>query len=309
MKLFKRAVLLVGLPVILILSIANYWPIQEIYHPLNTEWNGCSNVANTTQNISLLYSYNESIPRQSILGIIGPNVEFSKKETSEVKSYLEAGGIVLLADDFGIGNSLLEALNVNAKFSRKPLADMLYYDKQPSFPLIMNFLPSPLTVNITVIVLNHPSYIETENSSDVITLASSSLFSFSDLNKNNLPDPDEELTSYPVIVHIKVGEGSLILVSDPSMFTNEMIVLYDNMQLIRNLLKMGRDSLVLDVTHLRKAPLTDMRINLKVATDRIRNYFLFSKNSTYIQSLSAMVLILGCSFQFLKRSRGRRAKT
>ena len=147
-------------------SVAYYWPIQETYHPLNTDWNGCSNIASVGQNVTLLLSY-DRLPANatSLLAIIGPSTDFSGDQSSKIANFLEAGGNVLLADDFGTGNSLLRALNVSASFSRKPLADLYYYSRNPSFPLITDFSPSPATVNLTAVVLDHPSYIDIGNSS------------------------------------------------------------------------------------------------------------------------------------------------
>jgi hypothetical protein len=292
----------------LMLSLAYYWPIQEAYHPLNPDWNGCSKVANATLNLTLLFSYRIPLPNQpSLLAIIGPSTIFTKDEIAEIRSFLEAGGTVLLADDFGTGNTLLKGLNVSAQFSGKPLADLYYYSKAPRFPLIGAFSLSPITANVTTVVLNHPSYIDITNSSLVTKLASSSPFSFVDLNGNGRPSPNETINSYPVMVDTQIGSGWLILVSDPSMFANEMIDLYDNMRLFRNLLKMGGDSLIFDVAHLERAPLTDSRIMLRDSINLLRDFLFFSKYSVYVQSvIVALVLVMGFSFQLVRVAKARR---
>jgi hypothetical protein len=285
------------------LSIAYYWPVQDAYHPLNYGWNGCSEAVDTTQNATLIFSHDQVALRRSLLAIIGPGIEFSKDESSSIRRFLEAGGIVLLADDFGTGNSLLRALGVAANFSGKPLAELLYYDRQPSFPLILDFSPTPLTANVTTILMNGPSYIEVANSSQLSILARSSSFSFIDTNRDNRPTVNETLDSYPVIASAVIGGGILVLVSDPGVFVNEMINLYDNMRLFQNLLKMGGGSLFLDVAHLAKAPLTDLRAQFKITIDSIRDVFVFSKWSVYVQSAVAIVLILGFSLEILRRAK------
>ena len=286
----------------MILSTAYYWPIQNAYHPLNLGWNGCSEITSLSRNVTFL-SYDKPLTGSPLLAIIGPATEFSKKESSRIWRFMENGGSVLLADDFGTGNELLKDLNVSAKFSKTPLADLLYYDKNPGFPLIIDFSPSPLTINVTALLLNRPSYIEIENSSQVIELASSSPFSFIDLNEEHRPAINETVDSYPVMALTKIGKGSLILVSDPDIFVNEIVDLYNNKQLFENLLKIGGGSLLFDIDHLLKAPLTDERITVRNSIDSVRNLFLFSKNSVYIQSLVVMILILGFSFEILRRSR------
>ena len=47
-----------------------------------------------------------------MLVIIGPDVDFSSLEAKEVKEFLENGGTLFIADDFGTANSLLEKLGV-----------------------------------------------------------------------------------------------------------------------------------------------------------------------------------------------------
>ena len=293
----------VVLSAILMVSLAYVWPIEEPYHPLNEGWDGCSKIVGTAQNRTFILTYDELTASGSrLLAIIGPNREFSQSETSHIRSFLDSGGIVLLADGFGTGNGLLEALDVSARFSKIPIADLLYYSKEPSFPIITDFSPSPVTVNIAALLLNHPSYIEISNYSSVTKLASSSLFSFVDLNGDSRPEPNATIDSYPVLASTSIGRGSLILVSDPSIFVNEMIDLYDNMQLFKNLLNMGHDSLIFDINHLERAPLTDERIQFKNAVNSIRDLVLFSPSGVYIQLLTVVGIILGFSIRLSRRA-------
>jgi hypothetical protein len=285
------------------LSVAYYWPIQEVYHPLNFDWNGCSTIANATQNVTLLVSYDKSLPNTtSLLVIIGPSANFTRNESAKIGQFLESSGIVLLADDFGTGNSLLEALNISALFSRKPLADLYYYSKDPDFPVITDFSPSPSTDNLTAIVLDRPSYIEIGNSSSVAKIGSSSPFSFVDIGGRGRPFANETVDSYPVLVTVKIGKGMLLLVADPSMFINDMIGLYDNMRFFQNALKMGDGSVIFDTTHLANAPLTNWRIMLKDGFNSLR----LGKSGMYIPLLGVAILMLGFSFQLLRLVRRSR---
>jgi len=291
------------LSALLVLSVAYYWPIQEAYHPLNLDWNGCSRIANTTQNTTLLLSYDRPLPNAtSLLAIVGPSIDFTRDESFKIGKFLEGGGVVLLADDFGTGNSLLGALNVSALFSKKPLADLYYYSRDHSFPLITDFSPSPATDNLTAIVLNRPSHIEIGNSSLVTKIGSSSPFSFIDFSGEGKSLANETVDSYPVLVSVKIGRGLLLLVADPSMFINDMIGLYDNMRLFQNALKMGGGSVIFDTAHLARAPLTNWRIMLKDRFNSLR----LGKESMYIPLLVVMILVLSFSFQLLRLARSRK---
>ena len=291
------------LSALLVLSVAFYWPIQEAYHPLNLDWNGCSRIANTTQNATLLLSYDRPLPNAtSLLAIVGPSIDFTRDESFKIGKFLEGGGVVLLADDFGTGNSLLGGLNVSALFSKKPLADLYYYSIDRRFPLITDFSPSPATDNLTAIVLNRPSYIEMGNSSLVTAIGWSSSFSFIDYRGEGKLLSNETIGSYPVMVSMNIGKGTLFLLADPSMFINDMIGLYDNMQLFQNVLKMGDGSVIFDTAHLARAPLTNWRIMLKDGFNSLR----LGKESMYIPLLVVMILVLSFSFQLLRLTRSQK---
>jgi len=296
-----RFVALAGIFTILIATaFAYYLPIQDPYHPLNTSWNGCSELFQMYGNTTLLSSYDEAMPSGSLLAIMGPNLEFTTHDASVIHAFLDAGGTVLLADNFGTGNLLLEALGVNVRISGKPLADLYFYTRNPEFPITYDFSPSPLTANLTAIVFNHPSYLVAANSSATI-LASSSPFSFIGLNQGH-PVANESAASYPVIAISTVGKGSLIVIADPNIFTNEMLSLLDNTLLFRNLMK-GHSHLIIDVAHLRNAPLTSYRIQLKEEFDLTRNFLFLSQTGIYLQWLSLVAIILGFSLEIARRMR------
>jgi len=277
---------------ILILSTAYYWPVQDEYHPLNEEWNGCSKVVNASRNSTLLFSYGEALAEHTLFAIVGPGLGFSQKEAAYVRIFLESGGTVLLADDIGKGNSLLESLAVPARFSGQLIDDLLYYSKRPDFPLITDFSASPLTDNVTAVLMNRPSFLQVENSSVVAVIASSSLFSFVVENGGGQPGANEMLQSYPVMASVRIGKGLLVLVSDPSVFTNEMIDFYDNMRLFRNILRIGGGSIAFDVGHIARASLTDLRTQFRTEIDSIRSSLLFSTWGVYTQSLIVAAIVL-----------------
>jgi hypothetical protein len=293
----------VALSAVLMLSVGYYWPVQEAYHPLNQDWNGCSRIASLTANRTLLLSYDKSLPNTtSLLAIIGPSVNFTERESSNIRKFLDNGGVVLLADDFGTGNSLLEWLNVSARFSNQPLADLYYYSKNPDFPIVTDFSPNPVTDNLSAIVLDRPSYINSANSSSVTKIGYSSPFSFVGPTGNGRPSTNETINSYAVLATVGIGSGLLLLVADPSMFINDMIGLYDNMRLFQNALRMGNGSVIFDAAHLARAPLTDSRIVLKDGFDSLR----LGKTGTYISVALVAVLVSVLSLELLRQTRRHR---
>jgi len=212
-------------------------------------------------------------------------------------SFLEGGGTVLLADDYGSGNSLLQNLNVKARFAGKPLADLYFYSKAPSFPIITDFTPNPVTRNLTSVIMDHPTYLEILDPTTLTVLALSSPFSFIDsLNNGTLP-LNESTQSYPVIASSPVGKGLLVLVANAYAFTNEMIGLYDNRLLFSNLLKAANGTVAFDLAHLKKAPLTDYRIAFRNALGT----WVTSLNSTIAQLALTATLVAVFGAIFIRR--------
>jgi hypothetical protein len=289
---------------IAIISVTSYyWPIQEVYHPYNNGWNGCSNLLTLSRNPEFLYSYSTPIPAgTSLLIIIGPKVDFTPSETNVIQTFLTSGGIVLLADDFGTGNSLLENLNVSVRFSGKPISDLYFYDKQEFFPLISQFANDQLTNMLTTIAMSHPSYLEIRNPDAIKILAQSSPFSFIDYNGTGQIALNETTRPYPVIVSTQVGRGTLVLVSNAEAFANDMINLYDNSKLFLNILTLSRGTTAFDLAHIRTAPLTDERVAFRIDVDAIA----LSLQSIPLRTIMTAAIILGFTIAFLRRIRSTR---
>ncbi len=253
---------LVGL--VLVGYLSYYVPIIDSYYPLNVGWNGCSQIYGMAQRRYLLESYSNTpqiVP--SLIAIIGPRISFGKAESMKKFSFLEEGGTVLLADDYGTGNSLLENLNVSVRFAGQPLADLYFYSKTPSFPIISDIKSNSMTMNVTTVVMDRPSYLELTNATAVTILALSSPFSFVDLFNNGTLPTNENTQSYPVIAETKVGKGSLVLIANSYVFTNEIVGLFSNRVLFSEILKASNETAYFDVAHLKQAPLTEARIKFR----------------------------------------------
>lgn len=249
---------------------------------------------------SILLSYSNPLPiAPSLITIIGPKIPFNKPEGMEVSSFLKAGGTVVVADDYGTGNTLLDNLNVSMRFSGKPIADLYFYSRSPSFPVISQFTSDTLTKNLTAILLDHPSYIEVADSATTKVLARSSPFSFIDqLNNGTLP-PTENTTSYPIIVTGQIGKGLLVLVASSYVFTNEMINELNNRVLFSNLVEFANETATFDVVHLNRALLTAPRISFRNELDSSVTFL----HSTLTQLTLAAVLVVVFSGIFVREKR------
>jgi len=137
-------------------------------------------------------------------------------------------------DDYGYGNIVLERLNVDIRFTGKPLIDPLFNYKSPLLPKCIKF--SGEIEDVKSVVLNHGSTLNFSGSAEV--LAWSSSFSFLDLDGDSDWDPDEPHGPFPVVARVKLGDGWLIAISDPSIAINSMLSMDDNIAFIRKVLEL-----------------------------------------------------------------------
>jgi hypothetical protein len=229
----------------------------------NTLWNGVRHSLNnlnagtidTSQELTNLDSNN--------ILICVPYLQYNNSELDGLKTFVNNGGELILMDDYGYGNSVLQYLNIDCRFSGAPLLDPLFCYKNQWLPEIIDFAPS-VSKGVKEIILNHAT--DLTNTGTMETLAWSSSSSFLDRNGNETRDKGEPQGPLPVAARQQLGKGEIILVSDPSIFINSMLGRGDNTQFIKNLIGTDTPSgqILLDTSHLVKKPmdLIKTRLNL-----------------------------------------------
>ena len=187
------------------------------------------------------------LPQRATLILI-PYLEFSPVELDKLKSFISQGGILVLADDYGFGNQVLEHLGLKARFSGVALIDPLYYHRQKWMPQILHFIPDPITSDIESLVLNHATCLTSVGESDALAL--SSTVSFLDRGGHQMYHEGDPLGPLPVISRHNLDNGKVILISDPSIFINSMQGIDDNRILIQNLVSISPGEVFFDQSHL-----------------------------------------------------------
>ena len=205
------------------------------YSMFNTRWDGCSEFAKLLFSkgkiVPIFYPY-DSVRLRDFKGaliIVGPDVEFSELEVEEVKAFLEKGGVVLIADDFGTANTLLEKLDVNIRISNKKLID-LFYSKRVEFPVVVRISKD---IAVEKVVLNEPSFIIGGRGLAYTSKVSS---------------VDGSMNSYPILAEVEYGKGKIIVLSDPDVLINDMF--QENREFIENLIDyLGVKTFYFDEAH------------------------------------------------------------
>jgi len=245
----RRFLLILTIALVVILTLVVWFcPSNEDFRTENPLWNGTKDTSSGYP-LSPLVSLSDLPPSpQGSTLILVPYLNFALEELEELNKFVTQGGTLILADDYGYGNQILEYLGLKARFSGQPLLDPLSNYKNRWFPRISHIIPSPITSNTESLVLNHATGLTEVETSDALALSSS--FSFLDLNGNQVWDKDEPTGPLPVISRHSLGSGQLILISDPSIFINSMETIESNSNLVQNLAAITTSSLLLDQSHL-----------------------------------------------------------
>ena len=248
MELRRFLMLLSICLIIILLIVVWFFPANDDFHSENPFWNGAKDMVSiiTATPVSTLSGL-PSPPDESTL-ILVPYLELTTAELEELRTFIDQGGTLVLADDYGFGNQILEYLGLQTRFAGSVLLDPLFNYKNEWFPKISHFTPDPITNYTECIVLNHATCLTGVESNNVV--ARSSSFSFLDINSNQVRDEGEPTGPLPVISHDRLGNGQLILISDPSIFINSMGDIEDNINLIRNIAATAESRLLIDQSHL-----------------------------------------------------------
>lgn len=245
----RRFLVILSIVLVLILAIVVwFFPSNEDFRAENPFWNGISDISSRYPT-SFLQSLDDlpPLPQGSTL-ILVPYLEFTPAELRQLNTFVTNGGTMVLADDYGHGNQVLEHLGLKARFSGQILLDPLSNYGNKWFPRISHIVSSPVTSNIKSLILNHATSLTDIETSDVLALSSS--FSFLDLNGNQAWDEDEPTGPLPVISQHNLGSGKIILIADPSILINSMETTESNHTFIQNITAITTAELLIDQSHL-----------------------------------------------------------
>ncbi|MEM2739204.1 MAG: DUF4350 domain-containing protein [Candidatus Bathyarchaeia archaeon] len=279
----RRAAFLSFLAGLLVfLSVAYAMPPIDDFDPGNPFWNGLSRLCEIldAKPIDDLRILGAADPGISVLAVVGPSKGFDGYEVEAIWRFVSSGGMLLVLDDFGYANTLLEGLNLRFRFNGSLLLDPLFMERCRIAPKIIDvgmegFEP------VEGVRLNYATIIDGD-SFDI--LAYSSSFSFLDLDYDLSWDRGEPLGPFPVAVSARMGSGSVVAVSDSSIFINSMLSYDGNYRLLDRLLS-GR-IVYLDLSH--RTP--SIHANLKYSLSIILS-FLSIPESRYL-ALTILVYAL-----------------
>jgi hypothetical protein len=177
--------------------------------------------------------------------IIAPDQQYDPEEIDRVQSFVDNGGIVIIADDLpGNSNQLLADIGSTIRLDGDPVRDDRNYQESPALLRATETADHPLTNDIDELALNHGTVL---NPGEASVLVRTSEYAYIDRNRNEELDDDETLASYPVVAVEEQGDGEILVISDPSVLINVMIDRSDNRAFVQALV--DEDRVLLDTTH------------------------------------------------------------
>jgi hypothetical protein len=208
------------------------------YSRYNINWNGTSDFFGLAADEKFVYSYDD-LPAEggSTLLVIAPGTDFTG-----LADYIYQGNTVIIADQSENANIFLEQIGSSIRVHNEQVrsTSMEYKDMGIFRGTVEGDL---FGSNVTTLTFNYPGYLTGGD-----TIASTSYLSWIDTNANNIPDTSETLKVYSLIASENIGNGHVIVIADPSVFINSMLVRThtENMQVINALLE---EELIIDQTN------------------------------------------------------------
>ncbi len=240
--LFYGRFALVALVSLVLLSWVH--PAQDDFSVLSGRWSGLEVAAETLEARPIL-ALDELAGLESVATLIMiPRVALKPGELAVLESFLGDGGVLVLLDDFGYGNEVLEGLGVDVTFSGAPLLDPLYCQTNQNMPRVVVDMHDGEERPCTM-VLNHGTWLVVGDEGDV--WARSSHFSYGDVNFDGSWDEGEPQGPLPVAVTCRKGRGEVVVVSDASLLINGMLPAGDNLRCLQEFMQ---GDVLIDQVHL-----------------------------------------------------------
>lgn len=208
---------LVVAAVLALSSVAHAQAVDtDHYDPSSTTWKGMSSFVGLAEGmgfevvpVSALEW--DDISAGDVLVLVFP---LQRVDPARLGAFVQAGGNVVIADDFGEGKDAMQGLGLLRAEVSTPRAKK-YQNNQPWAPIANARGEHPIAHDVGEVVTNHPASLSHVEGAEVVVAF------------------DEGA----VVVAGERGNGRFVAVSDPSIFINRMQQFRGNVQLAHNMLR------------------------------------------------------------------------
>lgn len=224
----------------------------------NSAWDGASELQTEAESagaegdiIRNVSGYSGGSQNDTLAVILSPTDGYGPGETDRIRTFVRNGGTLLVAEDFGEhSNDLLARIGAQARIDGRVVRDERYNYRAPSLPVAQNVSNHTLTRNVDSFTLNRGTYIRPNGAK---VLAGTSQYAYVDSNRNGNLDDSDPVRTVPVVTTESVGDGQVVVVSDPSAFINAMLDRPGNQAFVSNLFG-AHERVLLDYSHAQQLP-------------------------------------------------------
>jgi hypothetical protein len=287
----------------LIISVPLLNTTKEDFSTYNTAWNGASdakalasNDGYATRSVFALSEIGTS--GDGVLFMLNPvsSAGFSTSDASTLQSFVRNGGVLVLANDFGNGNAVLSGLGVlgEARFNGSLLEDNVSKGVDAAHPLITDINASGLTASVHMLYFNYGTVLDTSGA-NVTVLAQSAPTSYLLTPTGGNATVNATTGAHPVLATLDYGNGRIVLLSDPSVFINNMLGQADNQQLLTSTLAnlTGGNTAVpimFDESHRASAPVWSLLYDRINANDTVKYTVVVLASAAFVIGINASAL-------------------
>jgi hypothetical protein len=290
--------------VALLISVPLFNTTKEDFSTYNTAWNGASDAKALTARDGYatrsVFALSESgSSGDGVLFMLNPNssVGFSGSDASTLQSFVQNGGVLVLANDFGNGNAVLSGLGVldEARFNGSLLEDNVSKGVDAAHPLITDINASGLTAGVHELYFNYGTAIDTPGG-NVTVLARSAPTSYLSTSAGGNAAVNATTGAHPVLATLDYGNGHIVLLSDPSVFINGMLGQADNQQLLTSMLANltgGNKAvpIVFDESHRASQPVWSLLYDRINADDTMKYTVVVLFSAAFVIAINASAVV------------------
>jgi hypothetical protein len=290
--------------VALLISVPLLNTTKEDFSTYNTAWNGASDAkalassdGYTTSSVLALSEIGTS--GHGVLFMLNPNssVGFSASDASTLQSFVRNGGVLVLANNFGNGNAVLSGLGVlgEARFNGSLLEDNVSKGVNAALPLITDVTASGLTGGVHELYFNYGTALDVSGT-NVTVLARSAPTSYLLAPGGGNATVNATTGAHPVLATLDYGNGRIVLLSDPSVFSNDMLGQADNQQLLTSMfanLTGGNTAvpIMFDESHFASPPVFSLLYDRINADDTVKYTVVVLASAAFVIGINATVLV------------------
>ncbi|THE64447.1 DUF4350 domain-containing protein [Salinadaptatus halalkaliphilus] len=229
------------------------------FGPYNYGWDGTSEFrgqveASPDTELEFVHEtdrYGDVPETETVAFVIAPETSYAEDDAERIGRFVEAGGTLVVLENFGPhSDELLGEIGADSRIDGQLLRDDISYDGGPTMPIATDIEDGTHTSSVDQLTLNHATAIEP---GDATVLVRTSEFAYLVEDGGEELSENVQFETSPVVTSEAIGDGTVVVVGDPSLLINTMLERPDNARFVENL-HADKSVVILDVTHTEEIP-------------------------------------------------------